>query len=361
MKKGDPGYVRAVIDQKQYSLTFAQQDFVKNGVERMPLVELLQKTFKDPSLNERSVEFDELRKYVAKVKRDISKVDFTLDQILFIEQNSGDMKPFELAKNIFPDLKTLKPLSTEVQQISEYLKASGLVGVDDKDGDYRPPKASASLVRKINQADPSANFDPNDLTPAQRKCVDSLRSYLQSVRFCAYMRIYKEIDEKQIFEEEFIKGTYDKSDLNSEELNMYINLCMEYVTLHQIIKRKNILEARVNNSVDDDSADGKKLYMTFVDLLSSYEKELTSSKKQTQDLQVKLSSTRSVRLKGLIDANESLSKFVEEWKSTEGRARALKIAEAQNKMVKEEIGRLESLEEYIANIVGIGKDELIKN
>ncbi len=361
MKKGDPGYVRAVIDQKQYSLTFAQQDFVKNGIEKMPLVELLQKTFKDPSLNERSVEFDELRKYVAKVKRDISKIDFTLDQILFIEQNSGDMKPFELAKNIFPNNKSLKPLSTEVQQISDYLKATGLIGVNEQEGDYKAPKASASIVRKINQSDPAANFDPNDLTPAQRRNVDSLRSYLQSVRFCAYMRIYKEPDEKQIFEEEFIKGTYDKSDLNSEELNMYINLCMEYVSLHQIIKRKNALETRVNNSVDDDSVDGKKLYMSFVDLLSGYERELTASKKQIQDLQGKLSSTRAVRLKGLMEQNESLSKFVEQWKAEETRKRAIKIAEAQNKLVSEQIDRIETMEEYIASVHGIGRDEILKN
>lgn len=361
MTKAQPGYAQAVINQKQYNLTFDQQAFVKKNADKWPLVELLQKTFKDPSLNERSAEYDELRKYVAKVKRDINKFDLTEDQIAFVETNSETMRPLELAKNLFPNAN-LKALSTEVQFISEYLKAVGLIGTDDKYSDeYRPPKAAASLVRKINKADSAANFDANDLTPAQKKCVESLRTYLQSIRFCAYMKILLEPDMKEIFEEEFIKGVYDKSDLNSEELNMYINLCMEYVNLHQIQKRKIALETKINSAVGEDSEEGKKLYMSFVELLSGYERELTGSKKHTESLQVKLSSSRSARLKGLTEANESLSKFVEEWKSEEGRKRALKIAEARTKLVSAEINRLETLEEYIASVYGIGRDEILRN
>ena len=361
MNKGDLGYVYAVVDQKDYNLTFAQQEFVKKNTDKFPLVELLQKTFKEPSLNERSVEYDELRKYIAKVKRDIRKIDFTEDQINFMESNSDSMRPFELAKTIFPDI-VLQPLSAEVKLIAKYLKALGLSNGEDRDGEeYRPPKAAASLVRKINKADPVANFDANDLTPAQRKCIDSLRSYLQSIRFCSYMKILILPEMKEIFEEEFIKGTYDKSDLNSEELNMYINLCMEYVNLYQIQKRKISLETKINDSVSDNTDDGKKLYMTFVELLSGYDRELSASKKQTQELQVKLSNTRSARLKGMAEVNESLSRFVEEWKSEEGRKRALKIAEAQNKLVSAEIDRLENVEEYIANIRGVGRQEILRN
>jgi hypothetical protein len=363
MNKGDLGYVQAVIDQRQYNLTFAQQAFIQKNADKFSLVELMQKTFKEPSLNERSVEYDEIRKYVAKVKRGTAIVSFTEDQIAFIEGNSSTMKPFELAKNIFPNRADLKPLSAEPQIISEYLKSIGLLGSDGKDNDdYKPPKAAASLVRKINQADTNANFDANDLTPAQKKCVESLRSYLQSIRFIGYMKIFEEADMKDMFEEEFVKGTYDKHDLNSEELNMYINLCAEYVNIHQVHRNKVIIENKINNAlVGDGDDDSKKLYMTWVDLLQRREDDLHKSKKRAEDLQVKLSSTRSVRLKSIADANESLSKFVEEWKSEEGRKRMLKIAEAQNQLVKNELGRLENFEEYIANIRGVGQQEILRN
>lgn len=362
MNKKDPGYFHAVIDQKQYNLTFSQQEFVQKNVDKLPLVELMQKTFKEQTLNEKSIEYDEIRKYVAKIKRGTPRVDFTEDQILFIEGNASTMKPFELAKNIFPD-RDLKPLSAEPQLISEYLKALGLLNSDGKENDeYKPPKAAASIVRKINQADCNANFDANDLTPFQKKCVESLRSYLQSIRFCGYMRIFDEADMKEMFEEEFVKGTYDKPDLNSEELNMYINLCAEYVNIHVVHRNKTVIENKINNALTGGGEEEeKKLYMTWVDLLQRREDDLHKSKKRAEDLQVKLSSTRSKRLESLTQANESLTKFVEEWKNEEGRKRILKIAEARNKLVADEINRIENLDEYIASVLGLGKDEILRN
>jgi hypothetical protein len=364
MKKGDPGYFQAIIDQRQYNLTFEQQKFIQANAEKFPLVELIQKAFKEDTLNERSVEYDEVRKYVAKIKRESNKITFTSEQIDFIEANSASMKPFELAKTIFPD-RSIVPLSAETQLISQYLKAIGSLNSDGKESDeYRPPKAAASLARKINQADSTANFDANDLSPIQKKCIESLRAYLQSIRFGGYMKIFDEADMKEMFEEEFIKGVYDKPDLNSEELNMYINLAAEYVNIHQVHKSKIIIENKINSALTGDGAkDGeeKKLYMTHVDLLQRREDDLHKSKKRAEDLQVKLSSTRSQRLANQAQVNESLSKFVEEWKSSEGRKRILRISEAQSKLASKEIDRLETMEEYIANVFGLSRDEILKN
>jgi hypothetical protein len=304
-----------------------------------------------------------VRKYVAKFKRGNNKTDFSSEQIEFIEANASTMKPFELAKTIFPD-KNILPLSSETQLISDYLKAIGSLNSEGKESDeYRPPKAAASLVRKINQADTNANFDANDLTPFQKKCVESLRAYLQSIRFGGYMKIFDEADMKEMFEEEFVKGVYDKPDLNSEELNMYINLAAEYVNIHQVHKGKVIIENKINNALGGADGDGeeKKLYMTYVDLLQRREDDLHKSKKRAEDLQVKLSSTRSQRLANQAQVNESLSKFVEAWKSEEGRKRLLRISEAQTKLVGKEIERLETAEEYIANILGVSKDEILRN
>lgn len=358
MKKGDTGYFQAIIDQAQYGLTFEQQVFVQKNADKLQLAELVQKTFKEPSLNERSVEYDDMRKYVAKMRRAVDKLDFTLDQILFIEANALTMKPFELAKNIFPD-KDLKPLSREPQAITEYLKAIGAVGSDGKETDqYKPPKASASLVRKINQADTNANFDPNDLSPFQKKCVEGLKSWLQSSRFRGFMDIYREFNMHEMYEEEFIKATYDKPDLNTEELNMYVTLCSEYVNIHTAQKSVTSLESKIDSALSSDDA---KLFQSWVDLLETRRKDLDNSKKMAKDLQVKLSDSRSNRLKGMAQINESLSKFVEEWKSEEGRKRALKVAEARNKQVHDEIVRLETMDEYIANVFGVGRDEILRN
>lgn len=360
MNKGDKGYVQAVIDQKEYGLTFAQQDFVKRNAKEMPLLELLRKTFKEDSLDERAVEYDQLRRYVAKVKRNVAPLDLSEEQLMFIENNAHSMKPLELAKNLFPKVD-VSPLSKENQTIANYLKAVGITSGTEEGSneDYKPPKAAASLVRKVNTAVPNANWDANDLSPFQRKCIDSLRAYLQSARVIGFFRICMEADMREMFEEELIKGVHDKHDLNTEELNMYISLCMEYVNIHVQTRAKSQLEFKIANTLDE-SEDGKKLYMTWVDLLEKRESDLDKSKKRATDLQVKLSSTRSKRLEDLAAVNESLSKFIEEFKSEEGRKRAIIIAQANALELESEIKRIEKAPDYIANIMGIGKDEILR-
>lgn len=358
MKKGDPGYVQAIIDQKAYNLTFDQQDFIKKSAADLSLLELVQKTFKEDSLDERSIEYDSVRKFVAKVKRDVSPLEFTEDQLQFIENNSHSMGPLELAKNLFPKNKVV-PLSKETKTIALYLKAIGVgSGEEDDIDEYKPPKAAASIVRKINGAVPNAFWDANDLSPFQKKCVESMKGYLQSIRVSSFMRICPP-EFRPLFEEELIKATHDKYDLNSEELNMFISLCMEYVNIDQQTYNKNILEAKIAGTLAE-SEDGKKLYMTWVDLLEKREADLHKSKERATKLQEKLSSTRSARLKDMAAVNESLTKFVEEWKSEEGRRRAIIIAEARALELKDEINRIKTAEEYIANVMGIGEDEILR-
>jgi len=355
----DEVYFYGTIDQSKYDLTFVQQDFIKKNIDKLGLVDLMRATFKEDSLTERSIEYDQIRKYVAKIKRGVPSPKISPEQILFIENNAHAMKPFELAKTLFPD-KEVKPLSAETQIISDYLKAVGISTNGDSQGDeYRAPKAAASLCKKINSADQLANFDANDLSPIQRKCVDSLRHYMSSARFSRFITTYdKEL--RELFEEEFIKATYSKHDLNTEELNAYINLCAEYVHMHQIVESKYILDAKINTCLGD-TEDSSKLYMTYVDLAQSKENQLNNCKTRVQKLQESLSSTRAKRLKDQSEVNDSLTKFVEEWKSKEGRDRALAMAERQKLLVIEEVKRIEDADEYIANVMGISMDELTRN
>lgn len=366
MNKDDPGYVVAVIDQKDYDLTFAQQDFIKRAADKITqeytLLDLTRETYKDDTMDKGSLEYSNVRKYVAKVKRG-KVVGFTRDQVEFMEANGHVMKALEIAKTIFPD-KDLVPLSSETQIIAKYLKSIGLDdNAPDQEEVYRAPKSVTALVKKINIVDPMACWNPNDLTPLQRKCLETLKSYFVAVRFVTYMqKIYTEVDERHIMEEEYIKAVYNKPDLNTEELNMYITLCAEYVSLYKKEKSKNLLDIKINDTLEDqDTDDNKKLYMSFVELAGKFETEINQTKKRIETLQKNLSSTRSDRIKNQTANNASLTKFVEEWKSEQGRKDALRIAEAKNLKLKDEVERIRDMPEYIANVMGIGEDELLEN
>ena len=355
-------YLHMVIDQHLYDLTFVQQEFIQKNIDKFTLMELTREVFKDKSLMERSGEYDIIRRYVSKVKRAVPRVQFSPSQIEFIENNAAEMKAFELAKNIFPDREITK-LSAETQTVAAYLKATGLTTIDSSQNDeaYKAPKAPASIVKKINMADTNANFDANDLSSFQRKCVEALKGYFSSIRFGAFMKIYEDRDIRDIFEEEFVKSVYDKPDLNSEELNMYINLCTEYVNIHQITKKKALLESKINSTLTDDDEEGKKLYMSWVDLAQKYETDLNNTKKRAEATAKILSGTRANRIEKQALVNESLAKFVEAWKDEEQRKRACKIADARKELVENEIDRLENLDEYIASVMGISKDEILRN
>jgi len=367
MNKDDPGYVVAVIDQKDYDLTFAQQDFIKNNLDRLSheytLLDLTREAYKEPTMDKGSLEYSNVRKYSAKVKRN-KVVDFTRDQVEFMEANGHVMKALEIGKTIFPD-KSLVPLSSETQIIAKYLKSIGLdENAPDVDEEYKAPKSVTALVKRINIVDPMANWNPNDLTPFQKKCIETIKSYFVAVRFVTYMqKIYTEVDERHIMEEEYIKAVYDKPDLNTEELNMYITLCAEYVSLYKKEKSKNMLDAKINETLteQDDSEENKKLYMSYVELAGKFEGEINGTKKRIESLQKNLSDTRSNRLKNQAAVNDSLTKFVEEWKSEDGRKHALRIAAAKDLDVEDEVDRLATMPEYIANIMGIGKDEILHN
>jgi len=348
-------YVERTINQNLYGLSFDQQEWLEKHVDEMSLSKLAKGVFDDNDLDERSSEYYGVKKFVSKLKREPRIVHFTEEQLDFIEGNAGEMGPFEMAKTLFPDKADLKPLSKETQTIKQYIDALGDIATE-KEGGYRPPKSFHTIVRKINVADPNAVFVSNDLSPWQRECVEALKSYFQSIRFLSFMKMIEEEDLRRMFEEEFVKAIYDKPDLNSEELNMYIQLCFEYVNIHRLEKQKTMLSRKIDETVNEED---QKLFYTWVEMYDKREKDLSQTKTRVEKLQTNLSSTRARRLEKQAQVNESLTKFVEEWKSEEGRKRALVIAEAKRLELEGEVNRVEDFDEYIANVMGIGKDEIL--
>lgn len=354
-------YVEKIINQAEYGLDFSQQDFIKKNVKDMSLLTLTQKVFDDSTVSDRDQEYYDVRRFVRKIKGKSKIPKFDQDQIDFIDANIGAMNAWEMGKQLFDNPKIPK-LSGEVQAISRYIKAVAGLNEDEEESDrYIPPKSNVKVVQKINRADPNANWNPKDLAPFEKKGVHSLKSYLHTSRFIHYIDVIDDPDLKDLFETEFIKSVYDKPDLNSEELNMFVTLCSEYVTIQMLEKRKFMLGAKIDDTFDPNAdGDSGKLYMTWVEQYNNVERDLNNAKKRAKELATLVSGTRVNRMKAESGINDSLARFVSEWKAEENRQRALRIAEARKLKLKEEIERLEDESEYIANIMGIGKDEILE-
>lgn len=369
----DKNYTYRMICQHQYGISFSQQEFIEENFAKMSIKDLCQKVFEDETINEQSKEYGDIKRFIARGKRKVQRVEFTEDQIAFIENNYSVMGFHEIAKTLFPD-KDIKPLSSETQTVKHFIEALGLskFSVSDSktinEGDleeYKPIKSNVKLIQKINAADPNARINSQKMKPIHKQYVEHLKVCLQSRRFLLAINSMQEEVLRLLFEEEFIKVVYDKMDLNAEELNMYITLCEEYTQQYQLQGYINKLEKKIEEAIyeNDDDEDGKggRVYQTYVELLDKRRAALKDSKSRTVTLQTNLSGSRTKRLDGQAKVNESLAKFVEEWKTEEGRRQALIIAEARNQALKKEKERLESMSEYIANIHGLGENEIIEN
>jgi hypothetical protein len=172
----------------------------------------------------------------------------------------------------------------------------------------------------------------------------------------ATINAIKAPEEKSLFESEFINGAWDKPDLNSEEINMYVSLCSDYVLLKQIKEQLDILNDELKSSIQDDD---KTIKVALTEAFGKKASEYDSCAKRIKSLQEALSGARSKRVENTSKLNASLSAFVEKWKDEEERKKMIMIAKAREVKLKDTINKLENESELVARIMGISPEEIL--
>jgi hypothetical protein len=347
--------IQQLFDKYDYGVEPDKQQFVRDNYSKLTILDLAKYAFSKDDIDNRSPEVRKIKLYIQKIKKNLSYLELTEDQRRLVEENATTMGAVEIARYIF-DNPALAPLSKESQTVDKFIKVNGwkqdpLMG----DKRYSAPKAYSLLIRKVNNSKPDLTLDEKTLTIAQRRNLDYLRNCLQSPRFRATIDAIRSTEEKELFEAEFINGVYDK-ELNSEELNMYITLCSDYVLMKQIKRQLDILNDELEASVEDED---RSIKMTLTEAFGKKAKEYDDCAKRLKSLQEALSSNRANRMKNQTAANGSLTAFVEAWKDEDGRKRMLLIAKAREKEILEEMDKIESAEEYIAHVMGISKSEIL--
>jgi hypothetical protein len=352
--------IETLFNKSDYNLTEDQQSFIKNNYTKYSLTDLARLVHENNSLNERSPETKTIKNFLIKLNRKNLPIELDETQRSEIESLSGSLGPVELARKIFKD-PSLAPLSKEVKTVDKYIKVMGLtqyktMDFEEQDDIYRPPKALSKLILKVNSAKHDANLSEESLTNQQRKSLESLRGFLHNHRFLATINGIKSFSERNLFESEFINGVIDKPDLNSEELNMYVSLCSDYVLLKQIKEQLDILNDELKSSIEDVD---KGIKMALTEAYGKKAKEYDDCAKRMKGLQESLAGNRYKRMEGTVKLNSSLSVFVEQWKDETERKKMLLIAKAKEFAIKKEGEKLESEPEYIARIMGISMGEIL--
>jgi hypothetical protein len=349
------------------TLTDEHKDKIKAAYKKSTdLNEIVRTVFDNPELDGRSKEGRLIRKFMidTKMKFNTSRkqkqesIVFSDQQREFIvtQANEG-LSSLAIADLLFAD-KEVKPLSLEQRAVHAVMKEINPDYSPSQDTDavlssYVPPKATGRVLKKINDA--TGNLFEEDKINRQHKiCVEKLAINLNNSRFVKIMNNYTLKDDRELFEQEFIRLTWDKPDLTSDEINLYMNVCKEIINLEVISKHLNKL-----NDMFDIANDQEEMSVRLAEIIKAKSSEYHQCETRIENLTKKLQGDRSSRMQSKHKENASILALVQFFQDQEERANMVKIAEMQKALVTDEANRLEGMDEWKARILGISKDDVI--
>lgn len=347
------------------NLTKEQKSFIDENFQRIPnLIELTRAVFKDGSIDGRSKQGRAVRAYLAsrdiKYKttkhEEVQPVVLSEEQKEFIHNYSSDgMSSFQIAQVLFPD-GNVKKLGREHRTVGNFLKAFKQKERQEKretKANYDSPESFEECVDLVNLYT-SQDFSEKELKVIERKSIESMFKFLRSPRFCQIIGTYHKQEDQQLFEAEFVRATWNKPDLSSDEVNLYVNVCVDYINLKNIQGHMEKL-----NRMFDEADEQQELTVRLSELLKTKSEEYNQCEKRQESLIQRLTGDRAKRIMQKQDNNASLLSLVESFQNEEERKLMVKMAEMQKIAIKEEASNLESMPDWKARVLGISKTDII--
>lgn len=288
------------------------------------------------------------------------EVNLSPEQKEYIVNNVDKMTSFEIAKTLFPDIPRLAPMSKHSRVIQQYIGTLENVikykaPNEAREGNYRPPKSLAEAANKVNQY--IRNGIDLELVKKDKKlqeCLNTLIKFCHSHHFILNIDNFTSSIDKNLFEGRFIAYTWDKPDLTEEEVDAYILLCSNIVSRAQSQRQKDNLNIMIESQMDE--KDGK-VYMAMVEMINGINKNIDECEKRQDKLRKDLNGLRTDRIDLRTRENQSVLQLVEAWKDEEKRLILLGLAEKRKQVVRDEIKKIETLDQFKAEIYGIDPED----
>lgn len=293
---------------------------------------------------------------VKTVNNPISKLNET--QQLFIINNCEQMTCLAMTKELFgPNANINTPEFRSVQEFAKTLDKKLLPSNDNQSvGTYEPPKTIKAVVKKLNQY-LHDGLDYDKLTSKQKFEMEKLISYLHTYRFLYQMSIYHSESDQKLFEDSFIRYTYDKGDLNQEEVDQYIILCGEIVIASRIQRRVEHLQVILDEITDTNDPERLKVSMSVVETIKNLQTDYNQCLKRQDSLFKALTEGRAERKSKEIKESASILNLVNLWKHEESRKQLIQLAEKEKENLKANIDELSNMDEVKARVLGLSKEE----
>ena len=355
---------------KEYVLTKEEKSKSLELFDKLDgdLSETAKQLFNDPKEKGSTVRGRALRKYWVeqglsyrtKVKKRVVKHFLTDSEKSFIKQHyCPEMTKQEVGQLLWPEDSASHGFGESEKFIAlcDYIKQQFPKAInlrDDAAGErYVPPTINSTAIKKLNKV-AHTSLDPNKLNVQDKKCIEKLITYLNAPRFNQAINAYLTQQSRDLFEAEYVRSTWDKPDLTSDELNLYINVCMDYVNLKEIELQKQKL-----NLMFDEAEGQNDLTMRLTEMLKTKSEEYNQCTNRIDKMLAKLNGERAKRVQNQHQRNASIISLVQLFQDEEERKLMIKMADMQKQSVRQEADEIEKMSTWKARVLGISKEDAI--
>ena len=332
------------------------------------LNEAAKKLFDDPNEKGSTVRGRSLRKfwvekgfeYRTKVKKKSSKYFLQDNEKDFVHRHyCAEMTKREIAQLLWVEETNHRGFyeSAKFVALSDFVNKEfpNVTNMRDEiTGDrYAPPKIMTTVIKKVNKV-VFKEFEVEKISVTDKKCLEKLLTYLSAPRFVQVINAYTTKQNRELLESEYIRSTWDKPDLTSDELNLYINVCMDYVNLKEIEQQKQKL-----NLMFDDTEGQNDLTMRLTEMLKTKSEEYNQCTNRIDKMIAKLNGERAKRISNQQQRNASVLSLVQLFQEEDERKLMIKMADMQKTLVKKEAEHLEEMGDLKSRVLGVSKREVI--
>ena len=363
----------------EINLSPEQEEIVRNACQgrdekNLPsITELTQLAFNDPNLDGRSKEGRAVKRFLTanNFKFDTKTAYKPVNQILLTDAQKELIKT---TKDLMTRVEmtgvrwannNLTNLSVECRTLVDYLNT--LVGnspavqaqAADVPETYSPPKSIEGVLKRVDKYVFNHGIQKENMTAQQKSGLEALLAYVNNVRFIHWMNVYETQIKRDLFESSFVRYCYDKPDLTQEEVDQYMNVAADNVSLAVNQARSERLGEMLDNVTGQTADDRARISMTLVEAIGQINTEGNQIAKRQKDLLGDLKQKRSDRIAQLRSANASILNLVQMWKEEKSRKKLLHLGDARKKLLEKAAGELSSMEEIKARIMGLDVNSII--
>ena len=342
------------------NLTQEQKDLILESFKTDPnIINITKIVFDDESLDGRSKEGRAVTKFLAKnglkaktTKREKQKeINLSDEQLNIIDSMRRDgFNTSEIADILFN--RTVPRLSAEWRAVNEVLHQEREESKEEQTN-YVPPNAVSRIIKKINDST-GYGLEEGKMSRTQITCCDKLRINLSNSRFVAIVNNYTNPRDKDLFEQEFIRLTWDKPDLTADELNLYMNVAKEIINLELITGHLQKLNDMFESADDQD-----EMTVRLAEIIKAKSAEYHQCETRIENLTKKLQGDRGARLANKQKETASFLSIVQLFQEEEERKNMVRIAEMQKEIIKKEAQKLEGMAAWKARVLGIGIEDVL--